>query len=174
MAPHCSDQSIGRSVRRLMQNPRGSRPSIAASATSACSPAGPARASIAGRSQPKASGPTPPWTCSARRSRGSAAARRARRRPRRGSSFCCEDEPPPLDRVALQALEKAHAEQALLERAGAGDERAHVAHHDRTDGDLIEPDCGHERRAIGGGDRDVEREPRGVDAGASRVGGFET
>ena len=32
MAPHCSDQSIGRSVRRLMQNPRGSRPSIAASA----------------------------------------------------------------------------------------------------------------------------------------------
>src|SRR5271166_2826619 len=24
MAPHCSDQSIGRSVRRLMQNPRGS------------------------------------------------------------------------------------------------------------------------------------------------------
>ena len=32
MARHCSDQSIGRSVRRLMQNPRGSRPSIAASA----------------------------------------------------------------------------------------------------------------------------------------------
>src|SRR5208283_1367323 len=30
MARHCSDQSIGRSVRRLMQNPRGRRPSIAA------------------------------------------------------------------------------------------------------------------------------------------------
>src|SRR5271166_3842616 len=32
MARHCSDQSIGRSVRRLTQKPRGSRPSIAASA----------------------------------------------------------------------------------------------------------------------------------------------
>ena len=32
MARHCSDQSIGRSVRRLTLNPRGSRPSIAASA----------------------------------------------------------------------------------------------------------------------------------------------
>ena len=31
-ARHCSDQSIGRSVRRLTQNPRGRRPSIAASA----------------------------------------------------------------------------------------------------------------------------------------------
>ena len=31
---HCSDQSIGRSVRRLIQKPRGSRPSIAASALS--------------------------------------------------------------------------------------------------------------------------------------------
>src|SRR5208337_3904831 len=30
MARHCSDQSIGRSVRRLTQNPRGRRPSIAA------------------------------------------------------------------------------------------------------------------------------------------------
>ncbi len=29
-ARHCSDQSIGRSVRRLMQNPRGRRPSFAA------------------------------------------------------------------------------------------------------------------------------------------------
>src|SRR5271165_5948751 len=32
MARHCSDQSIGRSVRRLTQNPRGRRPSIGASA----------------------------------------------------------------------------------------------------------------------------------------------
>ena len=32
MARHCSDQRIGRSVRRLTLNPRGSRPSIAASA----------------------------------------------------------------------------------------------------------------------------------------------
>jgi hypothetical protein len=32
MARHCSDHSIGKSVRRLMQNPRGRRPSIAASA----------------------------------------------------------------------------------------------------------------------------------------------
>ena len=32
MARHCSDQSIDRSVRRLTLNPRGSRPSIAASA----------------------------------------------------------------------------------------------------------------------------------------------
>ena len=38
-APHCSDQSIGRSVRRLMQNPRGSRHEPRSSAGMAFSPA---------------------------------------------------------------------------------------------------------------------------------------
>ncbi len=81
-----------------------------------------------------------------------------------------QDEPPAFDRVALQPLEKAHAEQALFERAGPGDEGRHVAHEDRPDGDLVEPGLSCEGRAIGSGDGNVVHEPGGVDAGAPRVG----
>ena len=39
-----------------------------------------------------------------------------------------EDQPAALDRIALEPLEKAHAEQAFAERAGPRHQRAHVAH----------------------------------------------
>ena len=50
-----------------------------------------------------------------------------------------------LDRKTVEPLEKAHAEQALAHRAGAGDQRANVAHHDGPHRNPVEPDRRGER-----------------------------
>ena len=70
-----------------------------------------------------------------------------------------------LDIVGAQPFEKAHAEQAFVERAGTGD--------DRPDRDPIGTNLRRERRSIGGADGNVVVEASGYDAGPSRVGGGE-
>ena len=43
-----------------------------------------------------------------------------------------------LDRVTVELIQEAHAEQAFVESAGPRDQRAHVVLHDRADGHLVE------------------------------------
>jgi hypothetical protein len=80
-----------------------------------------------------------------------------------------ENQPIALDRVALEPFEKTHAEQAFVQGAAARDHRGHVAHNDRPDRDLIEPRLRRHRRAVGGGDRNVEDEAACFDASPPRV-----
>jgi tRNA-dihydrouridine synthase A len=82
-----------------------------------------------------------------------------------------QDEPIAFDGVALEPLEKAHAEQALIQRAAARHQRGHVAYDDRPDRDLVEPNLRRHRRAIGGGDGNVETKSAGVHARPPRVSG---
>ena len=54
-------------------------------------------------------------------------------------------------------------------RAAARDQRGHVAHDDRPDRDLVEPHLRRHRRAIGGGDGNVEDEAARFHARPPRV-----
>ena len=112
------------------------------------------------------------WRRCARRSpRSAARARRGGVTRERRASLSLQHQPAALDRRTSQPLEEAHAEQALAERAFAGDQRGDVTGDDRSDCDAVEHDLGGARRAVGGDDVDVEVEGARIEPDLGRVFG---